>query len=145
MYMVDYTNLRIKKSTLEKLNKMKGESGTVADVIEKMLASYKGCTIDDIQEIERDSVAIRLEYTVFDGNKNFSIESEYGITYQELKLGKVGDEFTANPNPSADEYMLDTAKILYVDDRSVLVRVTEIVKDGDNELSGVHMVHVDLF
>ena len=62
MYMVDYTNLRIKKSTLEKLNKMKGESGTVADVIEKMLASYKGCTIDDIQEIERDSVAIRLYY-----------------------------------------------------------------------------------
>ena len=41
--------------------------------------------------------------------------------------------------------MLDTAKILYVDDRSVLVRVTEIVKDGDSELSGVHMVHVDLF
>ena len=89
-----------------------------------------GCTIDDIQEIERDSVAIRLEYTVFDGNKNFSIKSEYGITYQELKLGKVGDKFTANPNPSADEYMLDTAKILYVDDRSVLVRVTEIIKDG---------------
>ena len=145
MYMVDYTNLRIKKSTLEKLNKMKGESGTVADVIEKMLASYKGCTIDDIQEIERDSVAIRLEYTVFDGNKNFSIKSEYSITYQELKLGKVGDKFTANLNPSADEYMLDTAEILFVDDRSVLVRVTEIIKDEDSELSGVHMVHVDLF
>ena len=123
---------------------MKGADGTVADVIEKLLSTVDGCTIDDIQEIERDSVAIRLEYTVFDGNKNFSI-NEYGITYQELKLGKVGDEFTANLNPTDDEYMLDTAKILYVDDRSVLVRVTEIVKDGDTEISGVRMVHVDLF
>ncbi|WP_296808256.1 hypothetical protein [uncultured Methanobrevibacter sp.] len=57
----------------------------------------------------------------------------------------VGDKFTANPNPSADEYMLDTAEILFVDDRSVLVRVTKIIKDEDSELSGVHMVHVDLF
>ena len=143
--MVDYTTVRIKKSSLEKLNKMKGEKGTVADVIEKMLSTYDGCTIDDIQEIERDSVAIRLEYFVFDDNKNFSVESEYGITFQELKLGKVGDKFTANPNPSADEYMLDTAEILFVDDRSVLVRVTEIVKSEDSELSGVHVVHVDLF
>ena len=41
--------------------------------------------------------------------------------------------------------MLDTAKILYVDGRSVLVRVTSIVKDKDGELSEVQMVHVDLF
>ncbi len=41
--------------------------------------------------------------------------------------------------------MLDTAEILYVDDRSVLVRVTSIVKDKDGELSEVQMVHVDLF
>ena len=137
--------MRIEKSSLEKINKMKGADGTVADVIEKLLSTVDGCTIDDIQEIERDSVAIRLEYTVFDGNKNFSIKNEYGITYQELKLGKVGDEFTANLNPTDDEYMLDTAKILYVDDRSVLVRVTSIVKDKDGELSEVQMVHVDLF
>ena len=143
--MVDYTTVRIKKSSHEKLNKMKGEDGTVADVIEKMLASYDGCTIDDIEEITRDSVAIKLEYTVFDENKRFHLENEYGITFQELKLGKVGDEFTANPNPTNDSYMLDTAKILYVDDRSVLVRVTEIFKDEDTELSEVHMVHVDLF
>ena len=143
--MVDYTTVRIKKSSLEKINKMKGADGTVADVIEKLLSTVDGCTIDDIQEIERDSVAIRLEYTVFDGNKNFSIKNEYGITYQELKLGKVGDEFTANLNPTDDEYMLDTAKILYVDDRSVLVHVTSIVKDKDVELSEVQMVHVDLF
>ena len=143
--MVDYTTVRIKKSSLEKINKMKGADGTVADVIEKLLSTVDGCTIDDIQEIERDSVAIRLEYTVFDGNKNFSIKNENGITYQELKLGKVGDEFTANLNPTDDEYMLDTAKILYVDDRSVLVRVTSIVKDKDGELSEVQMVHVDLF
>ena len=143
--MVDYTNLRIKKSTLEKLNKMKGESGTVADVIEKMLASYDGCTIDDIEEIERDSVAINLEYHTYDETGTFRNQQGYGITYQELKLGKVGDEFTANIDPTDDEYMLDTAKILYVDDRSVLVRVTEIVKDGDTEISEVRMVHVDLF
>ena len=143
--MVDYTTVRIKKSSLEKINKMKGADGTVADVIEKLLSTVDGCTIDDIQEIERYSVAIRLEYTVFDGNKNFSIKNEYGITYQELKLGKVGDEFTANLNPTDDEYMLDTAKILYVDGRSVLVRVTSIVKDKDVELSEVQMVHVDLF
>ena len=28
--------------------------------------------------------------------------------------------------------------------QSVLVRVTEIIKNGDSELSGGHMVHVDI-
>ena len=143
--MVDYTTVRIKKSSLEKINKMKGADGTVADVIEKLLSTVDGCTIDDIQEITRDSVAINLEYHTFDEKANFNNQQGYGITYQELKLGKVGDEFTANPNPTDDEYMLDTAKILYVDDRSVLVRVTSIVKDKEGELSEVQMVHVDLF
>ena len=143
--MVDYTTVRIKKSSLEKINKIKGETGTVADVIEKLLSTMDGCTIDDIEEIERDSVAINLEYHTYDETGTFRNQQGYGITYQELKLGKVGDEFTANIDPTDDEYMMDTAKILYVDDRSVLVRVTEIVKDGDSELSGVHMVHVDLF
>ena len=143
--MVDYTTVRIKKSSLEKINKIKGETGTVADVIEKLLSTMDGCTIDDIEEIERDSVAINLEYHTYDETGTFRNQQGYGITYQELKLGKVGDEFTANIDPTDDEYMLDTAKILYVDDRSVLVRVTEIIKDGDSELSGVHMVHVDLF
>ena len=143
--MVDYTTVRIKKSSLEKINKIKGETGTVADVIEKLLSTMDGCTIDDIEEIERDSVAINLEYHTYDETGTFRNQQGYGITYQELKLGKVGDEFTANIDPTDDEYMLDTAKILYVDDRSVLVRVTEIVKDGDTEISEVRMVHVDLF
>ena len=143
--MVDYTTVRIKKSSLEKINKIKGETGTVADVIEKLLSTMDGCTIDDIEEIERDSVAINLEYHTYDETGTFRNQQGYGITYQELKLGKVGDEFTANIDPTDDEYMMDTAKILYVDDRSVLVRVTEIVKDGDTEISEVRMVHVDLF
>ncbi|MBQ3407996.1 MAG: hypothetical protein IJH12_02175 [Clostridia bacterium] len=142
--MSDYTTVRIKKSSLEKINKMKGEHGSVADVVEKLLSSVGGCSIDDILEINRDSVAITLEYLFFDG-KSFHLANEYYITFQELRLSKVGDTFTANQNPADDSYSLDTAEVLFVDERSVLVRVTETLKSENQETSVVHMEHVDLF
>ena len=142
--MVDYTTVRIKKSSLEKIDKMKGDNGSVADVIEKLLETVDGCNIDDIIEVKRESVAILLEYTNFDG-KTFKTMQEYGITFQELRDGKVGDKFTANANPDDDTYMLDEAEILFVDDRSVFVRVTETIKTVENINSIVHIEHVDLF
>lgn len=142
--MVDYTTVRIKKSSLEKIDKLKGDSGSVADVIEKLLETVDGCNIDDIIEVKRESVAILLEYTNFDG-KTFKTMQEYGITFQELRDGKVGDKFTANANPDDDTYMLDEAEILFVDDRSVFVRVTETIKTVENINSIVHIEHVDLF
>ena len=142
--MVDYTTVRIKKSSLEKIDKMKGDSGSAADVIEKLLKTVDGCNIDDIIEVKRESVAIMLEYITFDGD-SFKTMQEYGITFQELRDGKVGDRFTAKINPSDDRYMVDTAEILYIDDRSVIVRVEEISKTGRSETSVVHLEHVDLF
>ena len=53
--MVDYTTVRIKKSSLEKIDKMKGDNGSVADVIEKLLETVDGCNIDDIIEVKRES------------------------------------------------------------------------------------------
>ena len=137
--MVDYTTVRIKKSSLEKIDKMKGDNGSVADVIEKLLETVDGCI-----EVKRESVAILLEYTNFDG-KTFKTMQEYGITFQELRDGKVGDKFTANANPDDDTYMLDEAEILFVDGRSVFVRVTETIKTVENINSIVHIEHVDLF
>ena len=142
--MVDYTTVRIKKSSLEKIDKMKGDSGSAADVIEKLLKTVDGCNIDDIIEVKRESVAIMLEYITFEGD-SFKTMQEYGITFQELRDGKVGDRFTAKINPSDDRYMVDTAEILYIDDRSVIVRVEEISKTGRSETSVVHLEHVDLF
>ena len=142
--MVDYTTVRIKKNSLEKINKMKGADGSVADVIEKLLDMVDGTHIDDVVEVKRDSVAIRLEYIIFDGD-SFKTVQEYRITFQELRDGKVGDRFTAKINPSDDKYMLDTAEILYVDDRSVLVRVIESIKTDETINSIVHIEHVDLF
>ena len=142
--MVDYTTVRIKKSSLEKIDKMKGDNGSVADVIEKLLETVDGCNINDIIEVKRESVAIMLEYITFDGN-SFKTMQEYGITFQELRDGKVGDKFTANLNPADDTYMNDTAEIMFLDDRSVLVRVTEISKTNQGESSIVHLEHIDLF
>ena len=114
---------------------------SVADVIESLLNAVEGAHIDDVVEVKRDSVAILLKYASFDDNG----KNEYGITFQELKLGKVGDKFYANPNPGDGTYMNDMAEILFVDDRSVLVRVTEMLKTENNENSIVHLEHVDLF
>ena len=143
--MVDYTTIRIKKTSLDKIEKLKGDNLSAADVVEKLLSTVEGCTIEDIVEIKRDSVAIKLEYTSFDENKSFHTDHEYGITFQELKLSKVGDVYTANPDPADDHYINESAKILYVDDRSVLVRITEEIKAEDGENSVVHIEHVDLF
>jgi len=142
--MVDYTTVRIKKNSLEKINKMKGENGSVADVIEKLLSSVEGCHIEDVVEVSRESVAIRLEYTSI-AEKTFNTKQEYGITFHELKTGKVGDRFYANPKPEDEFYINDIAEILYVDDRSVLVRVTEYVKAMEGENSFAHIEHIDLF
>ncbi len=139
--MVDYTTVRIKKKSAEKINKMKGVNGSVADVIEKLLSSVEGCSIEDVVEVPRESVAITLEYTSF-GRNTFNTKQEYGITFQQLKNGKVGDEFTANPNPEDKYYMNDTARILYVDDESVLVRVSEHVKTEEGENSFAHIEHI---
>ena len=87
----------------------------------------------------------QLEYTSFVNNKNLYVDQEYGITFQELKHSKVGDMFTANPDPADEYYMNETAEVLFVDDRSVLVRVTELVKSEDGESSMVHIEHIDLF
>lgn len=67
-------------------------------------------------------------YTDYNVIRKHSIKTktmqEYGITFRELRDGKVGDKFTANANPDDDTYMLDEAEILFVDGRSVFVRVT---------------------
>ena len=141
--MVDYTTVRIRKASLEKINKMKGEDGSVAEVIEKLLETVDGCNIDDVIEVKRDNVAIPLEYTIFD--KNDIKASVFEVTFQDLRQSKVGDVFYANPNPSDKKYMNDIAEVLFVDARSALVRVTEIVKNGRNESSVTHLEHIDLF
>lgn len=143
--MSDYTTVRIKKSSLQKIDKMKGDKGSVADVIEKLLGTVEGCRIDDIVEVKRERVAISLEYTAFDENNNFTLQGFYDVTFQELNHSKVGDKFIANPNPSDDKYMNDTAEILFVDNRSVLVRITEEIKTDNGVSSVVHVEHVDLF
>lgn len=143
--MADYTTVRIKKSSLIKIDKMKGDKGSVADVIEKLLSTVEGCQIDDIVEVKRETVAIPLEYTTFDENNDFKVQQYYDVTFQELKNSKVGDLFYANPNPSDDKYMNEIAEVLFVDGRSVLVRVTEEVKTANGVSSVVHIEHIDLF
>ncbi len=140
--MSDYTTVRIKKSSLEKINKMKGEHGSVADVVEKLLNSVEGCSVDDIVEVKRNPVAIILEYTVFDEYNDFHTYVK-NITFEELKRSKVGDVFCANLNPADDIYLNDVAEVLFIDERSVLVRVSEINDEGFT--SDVHIEHIDLF
>jgi len=53
--------------------------------------------------------------------------------------------FYANRNPEDEYYINELAEILYVDDRSVLVRVTEYVKAKEGENSFAHIEHIDLF
>ena len=53
--------------------------------------------------------------------------------------------FYANRNPEDTYYINDVAEILYVDDRSVLVRVVEQVKSKQGKNSFAHIEHIDLF
>lgn len=141
--MVDYTTVRIKKDSLEKINKMKGNDGSVADVIEKLLNTVDGCNINDVIEVKRDTVAIPLEYTIFEKDNIKSSVNE--VTFNDLRQSKAGDVFYANSNPVDNKYINEVAEVLFVDDRSALVRVTEFVKNGKSESSDIHLEHVDLF
>ena len=140
--MGDYTTVRIKKSSLKKINIIKGEKGSVADVIEKLLKNVEGCNIEDVVEVKRNPVAIVLEYTVFEKGNDFHT-SVYNLTFDELKRSKVGDKFYANHSPCDSKYINDVAEVLFVDERSVLVRITETNDDG--VYSNTHVEHIDLF
>ena len=94
-------------------------------------------------EVKRDSVAMVLEYTIFDKNDIKSSVSK--VSFQDLRQSKIGDKFYANPDPTDKKYMNDMAEVLFVDDRSALVRVTELYKNGKRESSVVHLEHVDFF
>lgn len=93
----DYTVLRIKKSSLEKINIVNGEKSSVANVIEKLLKNVECCNVDDVVDVKRNPVAIVLEYVVFDNGIDFNT-SVYNLTFDELKRSKVGDKLYVNPS-----------------------------------------------
>jgi hypothetical protein len=139
--MTEYVRIEIKKSTLEKLEKMQGEYGSLASVIEVLVDSVGGVRIEDIKEMKRESVALELNYSNFD----FNTRGTRSVTYHELKLAKTGDRIYAAIDPLGDRYAMDIAEILFVDDRSVFVRVTQLLRTPEGENSIVHMEHFDLF
>jgi len=136
-----YTTIRIKESSRKKLELLREGTGlTLSDIIEKLLLDVGGTIIDDITNISRDNTAFTLQYYDFD-TKEVTYRD---VSFQELRLSKVGDKITPQPNPS-QHHQIEIAEILYVDESSVFVRINETVTGESQNISLQELLHIDLF
>ena len=135
-----YTTIRIRESSRQKLEKLGDGTGlTMSDIIEKVLSTIYGTTIDDITNIHRDAIAFSLQYYDLE-TKEMQFRD---ISFQELKMGKVGDKYCVAEPTNHCQY--EIAEILFVDESSVFVRVSETVTGEEQNITVHDLIHIDLF
>ena len=141
VFMSEFTTIRIKKETREKIDKLRGNI-TTSDYLEDIINEIGGVKIDDVTEIKRDAIAEVLDFVDYNNPAN---NRRYAICFQELKSSRVRDVYTAERNPTSQHYMNMEAEVLFKDDISVVLRVIESAVDGSTKLINTRLVHIDLF
>ena len=137
----NHTTIRVRNEVRDKLKALQqGTHLTLSDVIQNLLDHVEGTVKKDVRNIHRDSVAFTQQYHDFTtGRSDFR-----DVSFHELKLAEVRDQFCSTDAPSKHS-TCEFAEVLFVDDFSVFVRITEIHRDGDHQSQIQEMIHVDLF
>lgn len=136
----NYTTIRIREDSRLKLEALREGKLTFSDVIDKLLKHYQGTVTDDVRNIDRERVALELQFS--DYKDSFSY---YQITFSELKTAEVGQVFSPNVDPNAEVYSCETATVIWRDSDSVLLKVVALVKDEEKVDKFVEVVNVNLF
>ncbi|WP_458454403.1 hypothetical protein [Methanobrevibacter sp.] len=139
--MGEYTTVQLTKRSKNKLDLMKGTTNaSYSDVIEKLVKLAGGTPVDDVITIDREPVAMTLNYFTGTGETK-----KRDITYKELKSCKVGDLFVPCDEPNYFDSVTCTAKVVYKHNDDVILLVREY-HYKDNMLDSVSsVVHVNTF
>ena len=135
-----HTTIRVKNEVADKLRKIQeGTDSTLSDIISQCISHIEGTVEDDTENIYREQVAYDLQYYDADSSK-----VKY-ITFRDCANSKVGDIFDANTNITSEEYSNKFAEVIFKDQDSVVLRLTQTVIEKDNERRFNKIIHISLF
>jgi len=140
--MSEFTTIQITKEVRQKLDLCKGTNNlTYNQIVERLLEQSGGTIVEDTIEIQREQVALTLNY--WDKNRTIL----HDITYNALKDAGVGNKFTANDEIPVDvnEFMNSTAEVLVSNDVEVVLAVEEVNYRKGKVSSIRSLVHIVLF
>ena len=136
----NHTTIRVRNEVAQKLRKMQeGTDLTLSDIIDNCLAHVEGTVENDTENIFREQVAYDLQY--YDDN---SSKVAY-VTFRDCQNCKVGDIFNANDNITTDEYSNESAEVIFKDEDSVILRLTQTIVEKDNTRKFNNIIHISLF
>lgn len=135
-----HTTIRVRNEVADKLRKIQaGTSLTLSDIIANCLQHIDGSVEDDTENIFREQVAYDLQY--IDEN---TARTKY-VSFRECANSKIGDIFTANTNITAEEYTNESAEVIFKDEDSCILRLTQTVVEQNNVQKFQNILHINLF
>lgn len=135
-----HTTIRVKNEVAEKLRKIQqGTDATLSDIIWKCLQHIEGTIEDDTVNISRETIAFDLQYV------DENTAKVKPVTFRDCAKSSVNDIFVANPNITATEYTTETAKVIFKDEDSCIVRFSQLQVSEDNENRNDTIIHISLF
>ena len=135
-----HTTIRVKNEVADKLRKIQeGTDSTLSDIISQCISHIEGTVEDDTENVFREQVAYDLQYYDADSSK-----VKY-VTFRDCAKCQIGDVFTANNNITAEEYTNESAEVIFKDQDSVVLRLTQTVIEKDNERRFNKIIHISLF
>ena len=150
--MSEFTTIQIRKETKQKLDLMKAENRESYDrLIQNLLSQTGGVFVEDVITVNRDTVAMSLKYweiespKTFDERKTGNNFKSYDITFQELKIEPVGTTFTANPQPTDNNFLKRVARIVAKEGDDVILLCREITYIHGKWDSVSSVAHINLF
>ena len=137
----NHTTIRVRNEVRDKLKAIQdGTDLTLSDIISNCLEVIEGTVVDDVENIHRESIAYDLQYLNLDDN---SQKMRY-ITFKELSKSNVGDSFKANPNITVENYSTEDAEVIWKDENSIFLRLTQTIVEDENIRKLYSAIHIQL-
>lgn len=97
--------------------------------------------IKQIEKIEREQVAFRVEYKGFDAHGNFIEYNELDVRFKDIRNSAVGDEFYPETE-NLQNYSLSSAEVIFKTDEDAVIRVCFEGTFDDEYNESFEMIHV---
>jgi len=143
--MTEYTNIRIKKTSKDKMKVLQSVSGlTYSEIIEKLITGMGGMIQEDIITIQREQVAFTLNY--WDNDKTIKKD----VTYWDLHNSDVGDIFKITFDEDLpDNYITSFAEVISKEydthNQSVVLKMVNLKVENRKPDLLTNISHILLF
>ena len=140
---MSYKNIPVKPETKHKIDTIKSATGKNYDEIINDLIQKDGIIIDDVIMIDRDDVALTLNY--YEHNNTEEIISA-DVMFSSLKNSDVGTIFSAKEDLDFDlDFVNQSVEIVYKRGDDIILVLTEINSFKDTVVKSKEVIHVNLF